>query len=291
MDFISLSQKIGDRLRTVPLVWNSQSAVLKLSRECYFGWEQSEWVDFYFRYLCEKYLPHVIPMNEKVCGTTFFNGIRDFSPDFKVEFPKNIGISRKSNEKLNTSTEEFNLAFNNYQHWRQMEWIESYFNYLCEKKLSGLLQIPGPVYHQRTFNALLEIPWIFKVYIQNTGNQKIILADADLITQGLSDFHQIGIIIATGVVEYYRKEMPEKEDKIKIRQKKQVMRKELRQHSIFNLKHIHFIPFSFNSIQKCETFQPGGIIVREQLREKVLLNIADIKNQYQFSLNFSDQQD
>jgi len=276
MHFKSLSQKIGDRLRIIPSMWNSQSAVLTLSRECYPMWQQSEWLDFYFSYLCEKHLPHVIPMDEKVCGTTFFNGIQDFSPDFKAKTSKTSKTSRESSKELH-----------NYQHWRQMEWIETYFNYLCEKKLSGLLQIPGPGYHQMSFSALFEIPWIFKVYIENIGTQRIILADADLITHGLSDFQQIGIIIATGVVEYYGRDIPEKEDKIKIRNKKQVMKKELRQHSIFRLKHIYFIPFSFDSVQKCETFQPGGVRTTEKLREKILLNIPDIQSKYQFSLNFS----
>jgi len=289
MHFKSLSQQIGDRLRTIPSMWNSQSAVLTLSRECYPMWQQSEWLDFYFSYLCEKHLPHVIPMNEKVCGTTFFNGIQDFSPDFMAKASKTIKTSRGIIKELNTSTEEFSLAFNNYQHWRQIEWIETYFNYLCERKLSGLLQIPGPVYHQISFSALFEIPWIFKVYIENIGNQRIILADADLITQGMSDFRQIGIIIAAGIVEYYGNKDLESINKIKKAQKKGVMKKELRQHSIFNLKNINFISFSFDSIEKCETFQPGGMSIKEKSREKILLNIPDIQDKYQFSLHFPEQ--
>jgi len=289
MHFKSLSQKIGDRLRTIPSMWNSQSAVLTLSRECYSMWQQSEWLDFYFSYLCEKHLPHVMPMNEKVCGTSFFNGIQDFLPDFKAKTSKTIKTSRGSSKELNTSIEEFSLAFNNYQHWRQMEWIETYFNYLCERKLSSLLQIPGPVYHQMSFSALFEIPWIFKVYIENIGNQRIILADADLITQGMSDFQQIGIIIAAGIVKYCGNKDSESIDKIKTAQKKEVMKKELRQHSIFNLKNINFISFSFDSIQKCETFQPGGMRIKEKSREKILLNIPDIQDKYQFSLHFPEQ--
>ncbi len=31
-----------------------------------------------------------------------------------------------------------------YPHWRQMEWIGFYFQFLCEKDLSGLMEIPGP---------------------------------------------------------------------------------------------------------------------------------------------------
>lgn len=290
MNFMFLSQKIGERLKTIPAVWNSQSAVLELSSECYPMWEQSEWLDFYFRYLCEKHLPQIVPMHEKVCGTTFFDGIQDFTPDFKLKSQENIEISKGNSKESNVSTKEFSLAYNNYQHWRQMEWIESYFNYLCEKKLSGLLQIPGPSYHKIVFGGLLEIPWIFKTYIENTGNQTIVLADADLIYQGFSDFQQIGIIVATGVVEYKENKIPKKSEKNKItkEKKEQDINKELRQHSIFNLKNIHFMPFSLDSVQKCETFQPGGP-TKEQLREKILLNIADIWDKYQFSLHFPNK--
>ena len=100
MKFKTLSENIGDKLKDIPQLWNSQTAVLKLSENCYPAWEQSEWLDFYFRYLCEKYLPKEIPMNEKICGTTFFDGIQDFSPDFKKNTLKIQGIS-KNPLKLN----------------------------------------------------------------------------------------------------------------------------------------------------------------------------------------------
>lgn len=31
-----------------------------------------------------------------------------------------------------------------FPHWRQMEWIGFYFQFLCEKHLSGTADIPGP---------------------------------------------------------------------------------------------------------------------------------------------------
>ncbi|MFW6148245.1 MAG: hypothetical protein ACOC6D_00110 [Atribacterota bacterium] len=284
MDFEILSGKIATELKNIPPVWNSQSAVLELSDECYPQWEQSEWIDFYFRYLCEKHLPKIVPMHEKVCGTTFFDGMKDFIPDFKSEKEESL---EKDNQELTGHTREFNLAYRNYQHWRQMEWIESYFNFLCEKKLSGFLQIPGPCYHQMNFSGLLEIPWIFKTYIENFGNQKIILADADLISQGLSDFQQIGIILAIGIVEYKGRKKPGKNDENKISQKQQDMKEELRQHSIFNLKYIYFLPFSLNSVKKCETFQPEGP-TKEPLREKIILDISDTQKKYQFAIKFSE---
>lgn len=290
MDFKDLSKKIGEKLKTVPSLWNSQKAVLELSAECYPMWEQSEWLDFYFSYLCEKHLPNVIPINEKVCGTTFFDGIKDIIPDFKESSVGKTKNRKAEQKESNVSSSDFDIAYKNYQHWRQMEWVDSYFNYLCEKKLSGFVKIPGPTFQNFSFNAFLEIPWIFKSYIENTGNEKIVLADADLITQGLIKFEKIGIILASGAVEYSRKEIPGKKinNRIKSSQDELIMEKEIRQHSIFQLNNIYFIPLPAEAIQKCETFQPGGFKNKEHLREKVLLNVSDAKNRSQFSLDFSE---
>ena len=129
-----------------------------------------------------------------------------------------------------------------------MEWIESYFSYLCERSLSTLLKIPGPIYNQMTFSALMEILWIFKVYIQNIGNPNIILEDLDLISQGLFDFQQIGIILVTGFVEYYKKTIPEEKYQRRTFQKKSEINKEIRLKTFFNLGNIDFIPFSSDSV-------------------------------------------
>jgi hypothetical protein len=290
MDFGILSRKIASKLKTIPPLWNSQTAVLELSAECYPMWEQSEWLDFYFRYLCEKHLPNVIPISEKVCGTTFFDGIKDFVPDFKEDLSGKNKNGEAEQKESNISSRDFDIAYKNYQHWRQMEWVESYFNYLCEKQLSAFLQVPGPSYQMFSFNAFLEIPWIFKAYIENTGNKKIILADADLVTQGLVEFGKIGIILANGFLEYPKKDTSKNNisDTTKNNQDKLIMKKEMRQHSVFQLKHIYFIPLSSQVIQKCETFQPVGFKNKKNLREKVLVNISDAKNKSEFSLKFSD---
>ncbi|MDD4362816.1 MAG: hypothetical protein PHD33_01210 [Atribacterota bacterium] len=260
MNFKYLSQKIASKLLEIPFKWNSRLAVLELSKDCYAGWEQSEWLDFYFRYLCEKYLPDYIPMHDKVCGTTFFDGIHDLSPDFGEKiFPPNPGQDLK--DKSSDFNREFTLAYSNYQHWRQMEWIESYFSYLCVKHLSGFLKIPGPRYKKRSFDGFLEIPWLFKVFIENTGNKNIILADADLMVKGISKYEKIGIVVAEGRAEYYK----EKADK------------NMRQNSMFILKNIFILPFTADVMQKCKTFQLAGIKTGNGLPEKILLDIAIIR--------------
>lgn len=288
MNFKDLSKKIGDKLKTTPSLWNSQTAVLELSAECYTMWEQSEWLDFYFGYLCEKYLPKVLSIDEKVCGTTFFDGIRDFVPDFNQTKSEKTKEKMDQNKEIYSNNKDFDIAYRNYQHWRQMEWISSYFNYLCEKRLSHILEIPGPSYQKMSFNALWEIPWIFKAFIENTGNKKIILADADLVIQGLRDYKSIGVIIGFGYIEYPDKNKVTNTRNGKMYKNRMAMMNELRQHSIFNLNKIYFLSFSANLIQKCETFQPGGV-KREHLPEKILIDRKDIEDRFQYSLDFNNK--
>jgi hypothetical protein len=284
MNFEVLSKKIGSRLKNIPSIWDARSAVLVLSREGYPLWKQSEWLDFYFQYLCEKYLPRIVPMHKEVCGTTFFDGIHDLSPDFEQK------ISKKSTEKNllpKTSSEEFNHALNNYLHWRQMEWVEAYFNFLCEKRLSDLLPLPEPAYSQMHFPALMEIPWIFKSYIQNTGNRKIILSDALWVVQALTSYHEIGVIIASGLIRYPEEKKEEVSHFGKNKEKIKTVIKELRQHSEFILKKIHFVPLSYDFLETCETFQPKEVKSEESVREKIVLEMPKIKDKIKYSISFS----
>jgi len=288
MNFEVLSKKIGSRLKNIPSLWDARSAVLALSREGYPLWKQGEWLDFYFQYLCEKYLPRIVPMHKEVCGTTFFDGIHDLSPDFEQKTSKkNLKKSTKKDILPKTSSEEFNHALNNYLHWRQMEWVEAYFNFLCEKKLSDLLKFPEPVYSQMHFPALIEIPWIFKSYIQNTGNRKIILSDALLVVQALASYHKIGVIIASGFICYPEEKKEEVSHFGKNKEEMKTVMKEMRQHSEFTLKKIHFFPLSYDFLETCETFQPKEVKSEESLREKIVLEMPKIKDKIKCSISFS----
>jgi len=52
-----------------------------------------------------------------------------------------------------------------FPHWRQMEWIGFYFQFLCWKYLSGIMEIPGPKYNNVEFDAFRRIPWDFKTHV------------------------------------------------------------------------------------------------------------------------------
>jgi len=292
MNFEILSKGLGNRLKNIPSQWDAKTAILSLSNEGYAKWKQSEWLDFYFQYLCEKYLPKIIPMHKEVCGTTFFDGIHDLSPELKqTETEKNKKKPLENNILPKTSSGDFDHALNNYLHWRQMEWVDAYFNYLCEKHLSGLLRFPEPAYSRLPFPVMKKVPWIFKAFIQNTGNKKIILSDASLFTRILADYQKIGVIIASGTVCYYKDKIEEsKKESEHFGKGKEGTRdiiKEFRQHSEFILDKILFIPVSYDFIETCETFQPKEVKSEEHLREKIVLEMPKLKDRIKYSIDFS----
>lgn len=58
----------------------------------------------------------------------------------------------------------------NFSHWKQMEWIGFYFQFLYEKHLCGIMEIPGPKYGNVKFDDFKDIPWDFKAHAINTSN-------------------------------------------------------------------------------------------------------------------------
>jgi hypothetical protein len=91
---------------------------------------------------------------------------------------------------------------NGFPHWRQMEWIGFYFQFLCGKYLSHIMQIPGPRYGNVEFDGFLKIPWDFKAHAINTSSHQIIVNDSEAISQGIADYGSVGLILALGKVEY-----------------------------------------------------------------------------------------
>jgi hypothetical protein len=89
-----------------------------------------------------------------------------------------------------------------YSHWRQMEWIGFYFQYLCTKHLAQILQIPGVTYDKVEFDGFYKIPWDFKAHAMNTSSHQIIVNDSLAISRGISEYGSVGLILAMGIVEY-----------------------------------------------------------------------------------------
>ncbi len=83
-----------------------------------------------------------------------------------------------------------------------MEWIGFYFQFICEKKLSGLMSIPGPRYGRTGFDGFSAVPWDFKAHAMNTSSHQIIVNDSEATASAIGQYGAVGLILALGEVVY-----------------------------------------------------------------------------------------
>jgi len=89
-----------------------------------------------------------------------------------------------------------------YTHWKQMEWIGFFFQYLCERNLVPPFMIPGPRYGNVSFDGMYKIPWDFKAHAKSTKNHSIIVNDSEAIALGIEEYGCVGLVLASGDVVY-----------------------------------------------------------------------------------------
>jgi hypothetical protein len=89
-----------------------------------------------------------------------------------------------------------------YPHWRQMEWIGFYFQFLCEKLLDGLFEFQKPFYGRASFDGLYQIPFDFKAHAINTSSHQIIVNDSEAISLAIKEYGSVGVIVSLGKVLY-----------------------------------------------------------------------------------------
>jgi len=86
--------------------------------------------------------------------------------------------------------------------WKDMEWIGFYFELLCKKNLSGVVEMPySKKYGNVSFDGFLECPWDFKAHAIQS-KEDIIINDSEAISNAVKDFGYMGLIIVTGTVVY-----------------------------------------------------------------------------------------
>ncbi len=86
--------------------------------------------------------------------------------------------------------------------WRQMEWIGFYFEFLCNRYLSDIMQIPGPAYGRPRFDGFLEFPWDFKAHAINTSSHNVVVNDSTAVAEAIKEYGAVGLILALGQVQY-----------------------------------------------------------------------------------------
>ncbi len=150
-----------------------------------------------------------------------------------------------------------------FPHWRQMEWIGFYFQFLCSQYLSGNVQMPGPRYGRVEFDGFLGIPWDFKAHAINTSSHQIIVNDSEAISRGISDHGSVGVVLALGKVEYndenrsfqqWHTELKGGPSAYEMERIKRGAWSRLRKVS-FDLQQISFIQITDDTLVKCGSFQ------------------------------------
>lgn len=88
------------------------------------------------------------------------------------------------------------------KHWRQTEWMGWYHEFLCQKHLGAVLDMPGPKYGNSTLDARKTIAWDFKCHAANSTRNDIITNHAEAVMSAIRDYGRYGLVLALGIVEY-----------------------------------------------------------------------------------------
>ena len=176
-----------------------------------------------------------------------------------------------------------------YPHWKQMDWIGFYFQFLCDTKLPPLVKIPGPKYGKVEFDGFSEIPWDFKAHPDKNANgqdnKSVIVNDRLAITKAIKQFGGAGIILAIGDAKYNDEDRSfqvwhqEFKGGLSNFEKQRILRKassRLRK-TAFRLREIKIILLDDKKVQGLGSFQKGFRNSDGSPRNaKVLLDLENI---------------
>lgn len=172
-----------------------------------------------------------------------------------------------------------------FPHWKQMEWIGFYFQFLCEKFLKEIMQIPGPKYGNVRFDGFYTIPWDLKAHAMNTSSHQVIVNDREAISDAINDFGAIGLILAIGKVLYndedrtfqkWHERLKGGKSEYELERIKRGAWSRLRKVS-FDLQQISFIRITDETLIRSGSFQ-GDFRNADgkPRREKVLIDLEEI---------------
>jgi hypothetical protein len=74
---------IAERLTRAPRHWNGRDAILEMRRAGFGHWKQTEWIGWYFQYLCSSLLASVMQIPGPSFGHPQFDGLLLIPWDFK----------------------------------------------------------------------------------------------------------------------------------------------------------------------------------------------------------------
>lgn len=186
----------------------------------------------------------------------------------------------------------------NFPHWKQMEWIGWYFQFLCGGLLKNVVKIPGPKYGNVEFDGFKEIPWDFKAHAINTSSHQIIINDSQSTAMTIEQFGSVGLILAMGKIKYnddkrtfqkWHEALKGGKSEYELERIKRGAWSRLRKVE-FDLKQISFIKIDDDVLVKCGSFQRDFRNADgTPRREKVLLDLEKLDEERVFFLDFNSK--
>ena len=205
-----------------------------------------------------------------------------------IDTVEKLGLASKNVPKVWDGRESIlEMKDAGFKQWRQIEWVDSYFKFLCQKHFNSIIDMPGQKYGSVRFDAFCEISWDFKTHAANTTSYNIVTNDVATITDTIRNYSYYGMILAIGNVEY---------DKDKtFKRWHDELRKEIREYEInrintgvmsqtrktvFVLEEIHFICFDNKALDECcgifqASFGDSGSRLK---RQEIIIDIRKIPN-------------
>ncbi len=183
----------------------------------------------------------------------------------------------------------------NYPHWKQMEWIGFYFQYLCDERLKNVMELQKPRYGKTSFDGLLSCAWDFKAHPTNNDRHEVIANDREAIERAIKDYGSTGIILALGNIHYNDEDRSFQKWHQKLKGTKSKFEKErikrgswsrLRKTS-FDLEQILFIRVDSNTLKKTGSFQENfRNSDGSPRRAKVLIKLNELKTEIIKTINY-----
>jgi len=82
---MDLGKKLKTSLVTLPKVWDAKSCIIEMQKNGFKHWRQSEWIGWYFQYLCESKLRAIFSIPGASYGNAEFDGSAEgLNFDFKA---------------------------------------------------------------------------------------------------------------------------------------------------------------------------------------------------------------
>lgn len=97
---IDTVEKLRLASQNMPKVWGGRKSILEMKDADFKQWQQIEWFEFYFKFLCQKHFGSIIDLSGRIYEDARFDAFHEISWDFKVHA---------------TNTTSYNLVANNVE--------------------------------------------------------------------------------------------------------------------------------------------------------------------------------